>query len=213
MTIGVAAGDRGSVTVWTLGMVLVVMFLGAISLRPVERLRNPPRLRRRRRPGRPGRRERARRNPVPVDRRRKLDPARAEALASDNLAAQDLDGVTAVDIDATADQVVVELTATVDVGLAAHLRGWRPPRRPRPRRRTASRGHPMKHTAALVVSRIVLAVAACSGDDDAEPTSTTASTASSPPPPTTDPPTHDVCTDHDRGDHTSTPSTTSADHD
>jgi Flp pilus assembly protein TadG len=48
---------------------------------------------------------------------RRLDPARAEALATENLAAQNLDGVTSAVIEATADQVVIELTATVDVGL------------------------------------------------------------------------------------------------
>jgi Flp pilus assembly protein TadG len=48
---------------------------------------------------------------------RQLDPARAEALAEQNLAAQDLRKVTDVVVMATAEEVVVELTANVDVGL------------------------------------------------------------------------------------------------
>ena len=56
----------------------------------------------------------------------KLDPALAETLAADNLAAQDLTGVTDVNIDATTDQVTVELTGTVDVGLLRIFGGGDP---------------------------------------------------------------------------------------
>ncbi len=62
-------GDRGSITVWTLGMVLIVMFVGAHLVRPVERIRHPPGVCRRRRPGRAGRRQRVGRDAVPIDRR------------------------------------------------------------------------------------------------------------------------------------------------
>ena len=57
---------------------------------------------------------------------RKLNPERAETLATDNLAAQGLDGVTGVLIDATAEQVIVELTADVDVGLLRIFGGGDP---------------------------------------------------------------------------------------
>ncbi len=57
---------------------------------------------------------------------RKLDPSRAEALAQENLAAQNLDGVTSVGIDANVDQVIVELTADVDVGLLRIFGGGDP---------------------------------------------------------------------------------------
>jgi Flp pilus assembly protein TadG len=48
---------------------------------------------------------------------RRLDPGRAEDLAGQNLAAQGLDDVTEAVVVATPDEVVVELTANVDVGL------------------------------------------------------------------------------------------------
>lgn len=57
---------------------------------------------------------------------RKLDPQRAEALAAENLAAQALPNVSDVVIEASADQVVVELTATVDVGLLRIFGGGDP---------------------------------------------------------------------------------------
>jgi hypothetical protein len=57
---------------------------------------------------------------------RKLDPARAETLAADNLAAQELTGLFDVVIDATTDQVVVELRGTVDVGLLRIFGGGDP---------------------------------------------------------------------------------------
>jgi hypothetical protein len=58
--------------------------------------------------------------------RRRLDPQLAEALAADNLAAQDLHGVTDIAIDATAEQVVVEVSGTVDVGLVRIFAGGDP---------------------------------------------------------------------------------------
>lgn len=57
---------------------------------------------------------------------RKLDPERAKALAAENLATHDLADTTGVLIDATADQVVVELTGTVDVGLLRIFGGGDP---------------------------------------------------------------------------------------
>lgn len=109
--------DRGSVTVWTLGLVLVVMFLGAISFDLWSGFAT-----RRDYAGAADQAAQAGANALDeslfrATGERRLDPSRAEALAKDNLAAQDLDGLTATVIDANADQVVVELTATVDVGL------------------------------------------------------------------------------------------------
>ncbi len=109
--------DCGSITVWALGMVLVVMFLGAISFDLWSGFST-----RREFAGAADQAAQAGANALdePLFRstgERKLDPSRAEALAEDNLAAQDLDGVTGVAIEADANQVIVELTANVDVGL------------------------------------------------------------------------------------------------
>jgi hypothetical protein len=57
---------------------------------------------------------------------RRLDPVRAKALATENLAAQGLEGLTDAVIDADANQVVVELTAAVDVGLLRIFGGGEP---------------------------------------------------------------------------------------
>ena len=103
---------------------------------------------------------------------RKLDPAASRGARQQTTSPRRASTASpAVAIDATADQVVVELTATVDVGLLRIFGGWRPPRRPRPRRRTTTRGDPMR-TRAVVVTAILLVVAACSDDDDADPTTT-----------------------------------------
>jgi uncharacterized membrane protein len=120
------SGDRGSITVWTLGMVLVVMFLGAISFDLWSGFST-----RREFAGAADQAAQAGANALDEalfrsTGERKLDPSRAEALAEDNLAAQGLDGVTGVAIDANADQVIVELTANVDVGLLRIFGGGDP---------------------------------------------------------------------------------------
>ena len=70
---------------------------------------------------------------------------RAKELCERQPRSQDLAGITTIEVEATPDQIVVELTGTVDVGCCESW-GRRPPRRPRPLRRTASRGQPMKRT-------------------------------------------------------------------
>lgn len=120
------AGDRGSVTVWTLVMVLVVLFLGAISFDLWSGFST-----RRQYAGAADQAAQAGANALDEtlfrsNGQRKLDPQRAKVLAADNLAAQNLRGVTEVAIDASTDQVTVELTATVDVGLLRIFGGGDP---------------------------------------------------------------------------------------
>lgn len=118
--------DQGSVTVWTLGMVLVVMFLGAISFDLWSGFST-------RRNLAAAADQAAQAGANALDEglfrstgERRLDPDRAEALADQNLAAQDLDGLTSVVVDADTDRVVVELTADVDVGLLRIFGGGEP---------------------------------------------------------------------------------------
>jgi Flp pilus assembly protein TadG len=118
--------DEGSVTVWTLGMVLVVMFLGAISFDLWSGFST-------RRNLAAAADQAAQAGANALDEtlfrstgERRLDPDRAEALADQSLAAQGLDGLTSVVIDADADRVVVELTADVDVGLLRIFGGGDP---------------------------------------------------------------------------------------
>lgn len=110
-------GDRGSITVWTLGMVLIVMFVGAIAFDLWSGFAT-------RRDYAGAADQAAQAGADALDEalfrstgERRLDPARAEDLARANLASQHLAGVTAIAVEATADQVVVELTGVVDVGL------------------------------------------------------------------------------------------------
>ena len=118
--------DRGSVTVWTLGMVLVVLFLGALSFDLWSGFST-------RREYAGAADEAAQAGANALDEalyrstgERKLDPQRAETLAAENLAAQALRGVTDVVIQASAEQVTVELTASVDVGLLRIFGGGDP---------------------------------------------------------------------------------------
>ncbi len=121
-----AGSDRGSVTVWTLGMVLVVMFLGAISFDLWSGFSSRRNLAaaadQAAQAGANGLDETLFRSTG----ERRLDPNRAEALADQSLAAQGLDGLTSVVVDADADRVVVELTADVDVGLLRIFGGGDP---------------------------------------------------------------------------------------
>lgn len=119
-------GDYGSVTVWTLGMVLVVLFVGAIAFDLWSGFST-----RRSYAGAADQAAQAGANALDEalfrsTGERRLDPARAEALAEQNLAAQDLDGVTGIAIDATDQQVEVELTGSVDVGLLRIFGGGEP---------------------------------------------------------------------------------------
>ena len=114
---GTVHPDRGSVTVWTLGMVLVVMFVGAISLGLWSGFAE-----RRELAGAADQAAQAGANALDEGHfrttgERRLDPDVAETLAAESLAAQQLSGLSAIDIDADAQQVVVELTADVDTGL------------------------------------------------------------------------------------------------
>ena len=120
------AGDRGSVTVWTLGMVLVVLFLGAISFDLWSGFST-----RRELAGAADQAAQAGANALDESRfrstgERRLDPHRAERLATDNLAAHGITGSTQVDIWATTDEITVQLTATVDVGLLRIFGGGDP---------------------------------------------------------------------------------------
>lgn len=118
--------DRGSVTVWTLGMVLIVMFVGALSFDLWSSFST-----RRQFAGAADQAAQAGANALDEGLfrstgERRLEPSRAEMLAEDNLAVQDLRGVTGVAIDANTDQVIVELTADVDVGLLRIFGGGDP---------------------------------------------------------------------------------------
>lgn len=109
--------DRGSVTVWTLGMVLIVLFLGAISFDLWSGFGT-----RRDYAGAADQAAQAGANALDTSLfrssgERKLDPERAEQLAAENLATHELANVTGVVIEATTDHVVVEVTGDVDVGL------------------------------------------------------------------------------------------------
>jgi hypothetical protein len=114
------------VTVWTLGVILIVCFLGAISFDLWSGFAT-----RRDYAGAADQAAQAGANALDESLfrstgERKLDPERAETLAHESLAAQDLDNVTGLVIDATADQVVVELTTDVDVGLLRFFGGGDP---------------------------------------------------------------------------------------
>lgn len=121
-----AGSDRGSVTVWTLGMVLVVMFLGAIAFDLWSGFSTRRNLAaaadQAAQAGANGLDETLFRSTG----ERRLDPNRAEALADQSLAAQGLDGLTSVVVDADTDRVVVELTADIDVGLLRIFGGGDP---------------------------------------------------------------------------------------
>ena len=121
-----AGSDRGSVTVWTLGMVLVVMFLGAISFDLWSGFSSRRNLAaaadQAAQAGANGLDETLFRSTG----ERRLDPNRAEALADQSLAAQGLDGLTSVVVDADTDRIIVELTADVDVGLLRIFGGGDP---------------------------------------------------------------------------------------
>lgn len=119
-------GDKGSVTVWTLGMVLVVLFLGAISFDLWSGFAT-----RRDYAGAADQAAQAGANALDEalyrsSGARRLEPALAERLAQENLASQDLAGVTAIEVEATPEQIVVELTGTVDVGLLRIFGGGDP---------------------------------------------------------------------------------------
>ena len=118
--------DRGSITVWTLGVVLVVLFLGAITFDLWSGFST-----RRQYAGAADQAAQAGANALDEATyrstgERKLDPQLAKSLAEENLAAQALPGVTDIVIEADADQVTVELTATVDVGLLRIFGGGEP---------------------------------------------------------------------------------------
>ena len=118
--------DRGSVTVWTLGMVLIVMFVGALSFDLWSSFST-----RRQYAGAADQAAQAGANALDETLfrstgDRKLNPQLAETLAAENLAAQNLTGVTGVVIDADTDQLVVELTGAVDVGLLRIFGGGDP---------------------------------------------------------------------------------------
>lgn len=120
------ADERGSITVWTLGMVLVVLFLGAISFDLWSGFST-----RREYAGAADQAAQAGANALDEalfrsTGERRLDPQRAKTLAEENLAAQALQDVTDIVIEADADQVIVELTATVDVGLLRIFGGGDP---------------------------------------------------------------------------------------
>ena len=120
------SGDRGSVTVWALGMVLVVLFLGALSFDLWSGFGT-----RREYAGAADQAAQAGANALDTSLfrsmgERKLDPERAEQLAAENLATHGLANVTGVVIEATADEVVVEVTGDVDVGLLRIFGGGDP---------------------------------------------------------------------------------------
>ena len=118
--------DHGSVTVWTLGIVLVVLFLGAISFDLWSGFGT-----RRDYAGAADQAAQAGANALDTSLfrstgERRLDPELAEQLAAENLATHSLANVTGVVIEATADEVVVEITGADDVGLLRLFGGGDP---------------------------------------------------------------------------------------
>jgi Flp pilus assembly protein TadG len=118
--------ERGSVTVWTLGVVLVVMFLGAISFDLWSGFAA-------RRAYAAAADQAARAGADALDEsayratgRRQLDARRAEQLADDSLSRQGLHDVTSVAVDADTASVTVEITADIDVGLLRIFGGGGP---------------------------------------------------------------------------------------
>ena len=118
--------DEGSITVWTLGMVLIVMMVGALSFGLWSGFSA-----RRELAGAADQAAQAGANALDESffrstGLRRLDPARAEDLAVASLRAQDLaDGVDVV-VEANDERVRVELRASVDAGLLGILDGGEP---------------------------------------------------------------------------------------
>ena len=109
--------DRGMITVWVLGMVLVVALVGWIAIGAWSTFAE-------RRTLTAAADQAAQAGATALDlaaaRRdntRRLDPDEAEARAWDALARQGLDELTDATVTATADRVVVTLDAELDTGL------------------------------------------------------------------------------------------------
>ncbi len=118
-------GERGAVTLWILGLCVAVLFLGGLSLdlwrafatrRAMAEAADAAAI-----AGASGLEETELRQGVVV-----LDPRRAEVLARQNLADQELpDGVTAGDVHVDADGVEVSLEGVVDLTLLRIFLGER----------------------------------------------------------------------------------------
>jgi Flp pilus assembly protein TadG len=105
------------VVLWTLGMVLVVMFVGWLSFDLWAAFSE-----RRQLAAAADQAAQAGATALDVDAFRaggvqQLDPALAETRAEESLGGQDVDGLTGYEIDATTAQVVVVLRGEVDLGL------------------------------------------------------------------------------------------------
>ena len=118
--------ERGTVTVWAVGMVVLTMILGGIAIDLWT--------------GFAARRELA----AAVDQAaqagangldeavfrssgvRQLDPDRARNLATESLAGQGLGDLDSVTVEASTEQVVVDVTRSVDLGLLGLLGGGDP---------------------------------------------------------------------------------------
>lgn len=111
------AGDEGSVTLWTLGMVLIVLFLGGLTFDLYAGFTA-----RRTLAAAADSAAQAGANALDVaayrhDGTRQLDPALAEQLAAQSLAGQGLTQLTGQTISADTGSVAVTLEADVDLGL------------------------------------------------------------------------------------------------
>lgn len=113
------SGDRGMVTIWALGMVMMLGFFGWMSLDLWSVFAE-----RRELAAAADQSARAAATALDVDGWRttgipQLDPTLAEALAIESLAAHDLRAVSNVTINATPTQVVVVLEADIASGLVS----------------------------------------------------------------------------------------------
>jgi hypothetical protein len=109
--------DRGTITTWTLGMTLVVALLGWLSIGLWSVFAE-----RRDLAASADQAAQAGATALDVDQFRAsgitvLDPALAEQRALDSLTQQDLGPITNINIDATAEQIIVTLETDVELGL------------------------------------------------------------------------------------------------
>jgi Putative Flp pilus-assembly TadE/G-like len=113
--------DHGTVTIWTMGMILIVALLGWLSLGLWSVFAE-----RRDLAAAADQAAQSGATALDVDQFRTtgiavLDPALAEQRALDYLAQQDLGPITNIDVNATTEQIVVAVETDVELGLLTLL--------------------------------------------------------------------------------------------
>jgi hypothetical protein len=113
--------DQGTVTIWTIGMMLVIALLGWLAIGLWTSFAE-----RRDLAAAADQAAQSGATALDVNEFRTtgatvLDPALAEQRALDSLAGQDLGTITDIDIDATTQQIVVTLETDIELGLLALL--------------------------------------------------------------------------------------------